>query len=38
VLGAKVQRAAVLITFCRARITDARLQIDTALADLAADD
>ena len=38
VLGAKVQRAAVLITFCRERITDARLQIDTALADLSADD
>ena len=34
VLATKVQRASLLIAFCRERITSARMQIDTALADL----
>lgn len=38
VLAAKVQRASQLITFCRERITNARVQIDAALADLGGDD
>ena len=35
VLAAKVQRAAVLIAFCRDRIGSARLQIEQAVSDLA---
>ena len=36
--GTKVQRAAVLIGYCRDRIGAARLQIDTVVADLSAED
>jgi exodeoxyribonuclease VII small subunit len=38
VLATKVQRAAVLIGYCRDRIGAARLQIDTVVADLSAED
>lgn len=34
VLATKVQRAAVLIGYCRDRIGNARLQIDAVVADL----
>ncbi|MCB0955228.1 MAG: exodeoxyribonuclease VII small subunit [Ilumatobacteraceae bacterium] len=34
VLAANVQRAAVLIAFCRERITSARLQIEQVVASL----
>lgn len=34
VLAAKVQRAALLISYCRDRIGAARLQIETVVADL----
>ena len=34
VLAAKVQRAAVLIAFCRDRIGNARVQIEQVVADL----
>lgn len=37
VLAQKVQRASFLITFCRDRIGSARLQIEQAVSDLAAD-
>lgn len=38
VLAAKVQRAAVLIAFCRDRIGNARLQIEQVVARLGDDD
>lgn len=38
VLAAHVQRAALLIGFCRGRISDARLQIDEAVAGLGDDE
>lgn len=38
VLAEKVQRAAVLIAFCRDRIGRARLQIEQVVADLGDDD
>jgi hypothetical protein len=37
VLATKVQRAAALITFCRDRISAARVQIEQVVADLGAD-
>lgn len=37
VLAAQVQRAAALISFCRDRIGNARLQIDQVVAGLAPD-
>jgi exodeoxyribonuclease VII small subunit len=38
VLATKVQRAAELITFCRERISNARLQIEQVVADLQPDE
>ena len=38
VLAARVQRAAVLISYCRDRIGAAKLQIETVVADLGDDD
>jgi len=38
VLAQQVQRAAELITFCRDRIGNARLQIEQVVADLGTDD
>ena len=38
VLAAKVQRAAVLVAFCRERIANARLQIEQVVAQLGDDD
>ncbi|MDO8392182.1 MAG: exodeoxyribonuclease VII small subunit [Actinomycetota bacterium] len=38
VLAQQVQRAAALITFCRDRIGNARLQIEQVVAELGTDD
>ncbi len=38
VLATQVQRAAALIAFCRDRISNARLQIEQAVAGLGSDD